>query len=95
MAFERIAEGLNEALLVARGERRPAKLHVPAEIDVRAIRAKLRMSQEDFAALYGFTINQIKDWEQGRARPIGGVRAYLMLIKQDPKAIHNLLSPAA
>jgi len=78
MAFERIAEGLNEALSVARGETKPVKLHVPAEIDVRAIRAKLRMSQEDFVACYGFTINQIKDWEQGRARPIGGVRAYLI-----------------
>ena len=94
MAFERIAEGLNEALSVARGETKPVKLHVPAEIDVRAIRAKLRMSQEDFVACYGFTINQIKDWEQGRARPIGGVRAYLMLIKQDPKAVHNLLHAA-
>jgi putative transcriptional regulator len=52
------------------------------------------VSQEDFAAWYGFTINQIKDWEQGRARPIGGVRAYLMLIKQDPKAVHNLLHAA-
>ena len=78
MAFERIAEGLNEALSVARGETKPVKLHVPAEIDVRALRAKLRMSQEDFVACYGFTINQIKDWEQGRARPIGGVRAYLI-----------------
>jgi putative transcriptional regulator len=89
LAFERIAEGLNEALSVARGDTKPAKLHVPAEIDVRAIRAKLHVSQEE-----GFTINQIKDWEQGRARPIKGVRAYLMLIKQDPKAIHNLLHAA-
>ena len=53
MAFERIAEGLNEALSVARGETKPAKLHVPAEIDVRAIHAKLHESQEDFAAWYG------------------------------------------
>ena len=36
-AFDKIAEGLNEALSIARGEAMPAKLHVPAEIDVRAI----------------------------------------------------------
>ena len=34
-AFDKIAEGLNEALAIARGEAKPAKLHVPPEIDVR------------------------------------------------------------
>lgn len=29
--FDQIAEGLNEALAVARGEAEPYKLHVPAE----------------------------------------------------------------
>jgi putative transcriptional regulator len=34
---------------------------------VRAIRAQTGLSQDDFATAFGFTINQIKDWEQGRA----------------------------
>ncbi|MDB5522438.1 MAG: Transcriptional regulator [Rhizobium sp.] len=38
--FDQISEGLMEALAVARDEARPYKLHVPAEIDVRTIRAK-------------------------------------------------------
>jgi hypothetical protein len=37
-AFDKIAEGLNEALTVARGQTKPLKMHIPAEIDVRAIR---------------------------------------------------------
>jgi putative transcriptional regulator len=86
-AFARIAEGLNEVLAIARGEAKPAKL----EIDVRAIRRKLGFSQEDFAALFGFTLNQIKDWEKGRSRPLGGVRAYLMLIATKPQAVVALL----
>lgn len=93
-AFDQIAEGLNEALSVARGKTKPAKWHVPADIDVRAIRAKLHVSQEDFAAWFGFTINQIREWEQGRARPVGGVRAYLLLIERDPRTIQNLLRAA-
>jgi putative transcriptional regulator len=92
--FDQIAEGLNEALAVARGEAKPAKWHVPAEIDVRAIRAKLHLSQEDFAAWFGFTINQIRDWEQGRARPLGGMRAYLMLIEREPQKIQKMLRAA-
>jgi putative transcriptional regulator len=90
-AFDKIAEGLNEALAFARGELKGAKLHVPPEIDVRAIRSKLHLSQEDFASLFGFTINQIREWEQGRCRPLGGVRAYLMIIDRNPKAVIDLL----
>lgn len=90
-AFDRIAEGLDEALAIARGEAEPARLCIPAEIDVKAIRAKLSLSQTDFAALFGFTMNQIRDWEQGRSRPLGGVRAYLMIIERDPALVLRLL----
>ena len=45
-AFDKIAEGLNEALAIAQGAAEPAKLHVPAEMDVRAIRLKAEMSQD-------------------------------------------------
>lgn len=31
-AFDKIAEGLNEALSIARGASKPAKLHIPPEI---------------------------------------------------------------
>lgn len=94
-AFDQIAEGLNEVLGIVRGAAKPARLHVPSEIDVRAIRSKLGLSQEDFAAGFGFTVNQIKDWEQERSRPLGGVRAYLMIIDRDPKKVVSLLRSVA
>jgi putative transcriptional regulator len=93
-AFDQIAEGLREALAIARGQTKPAKLHIPPEIDVGAIRARTRLSQEDFAAAFGFTINQIREWEQGRARPLGGVRAYLLIIERDAKRVLELLRNA-
>jgi putative transcriptional regulator len=93
-AFDKIAAGLNEALAIAKGEARPAKLYVPTEIDVKAIRQKLELSQEDFAAYFGFTIDQIKAWEQGRSRPLGGLRAYLMLIQSNPEQVRDLLLTA-
>jgi putative transcriptional regulator len=86
-AFDQIAEGLTEALAIARGEAKEARLHVPAEIDVRAIRAKTRLSQDAFAWMFGFSIHQIRQWEQGRNRPLGGERAYLMLIGHDPASM--------
>jgi putative transcriptional regulator len=94
-AFDKIAEGLGEVLAIARGEAKPARLRIPAEIDVKAIRVKLALSQEEFAALFGFTVNQIKDWEQGRSRPLGGVRAYLMIIDREPKSVLTILRSLA
>ncbi len=90
-AFSRIAEGLKEVLAIARGEAKPARLYIPPEIDVKSIRSKLALSQQEFAAVFGFTVNQIKDWEQGRSRPLGGVRAYLTIIDRDPKIVLGLL----
>ena len=88
---KRLIAAAREAVAIARGEKKPARIHVPPEIDVRAIRLKLEFSQDDFAAAFGFTTNQIKDWEQGRSRPLGGNRTYLMIIKCDPNAIIALL----
>lgn len=90
-AFDKIAAGLNEALEIARGNVKPARLYVPPEVNVREIRKKLNLSQNDFAAEFGFTINQIRDWEQGRTRPLGGLRAYLMLIKTEPRTVLQIL----
>jgi putative transcriptional regulator len=93
-AYDKIAEGLREAIAIARKERKPAKLFVPPEIDVRAIRAKLELSQEDFASTFGFTVHQMRQWEQGRSRPLGAVRAYLMIIDREPKRVLEILRDA-
>ncbi len=71
-ARDKIAAELREAIAVARGEEEPARIHKPQEIDVKAIRKKAGMSQETFARFYGFTIEQVRAWEQERSRPIGG-----------------------
>jgi putative transcriptional regulator len=94
-AFAKIAEGLEEALAIAKGDLEPVRIIVPAEIDVRAIRDLTQLSQDQFAAAFGFTATQIKDWEQGRSRPTGGNRAYLMLIRDDPGKVRKMLADAA
>lgn len=88
--FNKIAEGLHEALSIARGEAKPFKLHVPPEIDVRAIRKGLDMAQEEFGLEFGFTLDQIRNWEQGRTRPTHGERTYLLLIAHKAKEIMRL-----
>jgi putative transcriptional regulator len=73
-AFDKIAGGLKEALAIANGTAAPARLYVPAEIDVRAIRTKTKMSQDQFASAFGFSVYQIRQWEQGRHSPLAACR---------------------
>src|ERR1044072_5692834 len=68
--------------------------HVPPETDVRALREKLGLSQSDFAALFGFNVRSLQDWEQGRRRPEIPIRAYLAVIEHDPQAVIRALRAA-
>ncbi len=90
-AFDKIAEGLDEAVAIARGAKEPARLHVPAEMDVRAIRMKTGLSQDGFAGSFGFSIHQVRQWEQARNRPLGAMRAYLMVIDSNHEEVLTLL----
>lgn len=65
-----IRRGLEEALAYAEGTADASRygVHVPADIDVKAIRTKLDMTQEEFAGRFGFSINTLRHWEQGRLR---------------------------
>ena len=94
-AFDKIAEGLTEALAVARGEVGTAKMHVPPEMDVRAVRAKTGLSQDAFASSFGFTVHQVRQWEQGRNRPLGAMRAYLLVIDHRPEVVREALKATA
>jgi putative transcriptional regulator len=65
---------------------------VPASVDVHAIREKSGLSQTEFAARYGFSIRTLQEREQGRARPDGAVRAYLIVIDRNPGAVMQALT---
>lgn len=95
-AGERLIESAKEALAFARGEadENEYRIHVPSDIDVKALRKKLKLSQADFASRYGFGLARLKDWEQGRSRPDGAVRAYLLVIAREPDAVKRALEAA-
>jgi putative transcriptional regulator len=89
--------GLAQALAYAKQEANNMdyRVHVPAEIDVRAIREKLGLTQAQFAARFAFSINTLRHWEQGKRQPEGPTRAYLQVIATTPKAVERALRAAA
>jgi putative transcriptional regulator len=93
---KKLIAAAKEGIAIARGEADPTsyRLHVPANIDVRAMRIKLGMTQEAFAIRYGLTLARVRDWEQGRSAPDGAARAYLKVIEKEPEAVERALAPA-
>ncbi len=91
-AGESILRGARQSLDYAHGKREDFVAHVPEEVDVAAIRNSLGLSQADFAVRFGFTLDAVQNWEQGRRRPEGAVRALLRVIEREPAAVRRALA---
>lgn len=93
---DRLEHSLRQALAFVEGtaDESQYRVHIPREIDVRAIRGKLGLTQEEFARRFGFSVNTLRHWEHGRRVPEGPARAYLLVIDRAPKAVEKALSAA-
>jgi putative transcriptional regulator len=87
-----ILRGARQALEYARGAREGFVAHVPEEVDVAAIRKRLGLSQGEFAIRFGFKLDALQNWEQGRRRPDGAARAFLRVIEREPAAVRRALA---
>ncbi|MCP4401669.1 MAG: type II toxin-antitoxin system MqsA family antitoxin [bacterium] len=91
---EQILEGLEDALDYAQGKQEGQRAHrvaVLQDIDVRAVRQQLHMSQQEFAENFGFSIHSIRNWEQGKRHPQGPARILLTVIARNPQAVQHAL----
>src|SRR5436309_229823 len=91
--FDKIMEGLYQARAYLDGttDKRRYRVHVPEKVDVRKIRARLGLSQEAFAATYGFALSAVRDWEQGRRRTERSARILLKIVEKEPEAVTRAL----
>lgn len=89
---ESMIRGMQEALDFAQGKDTEAIAHIPENIDVARIRSKMKMSQGDFARMFGFSARTVQDWEQGRRVPTGPAKAFLHVIDHEPDAVRRVLS---
>ncbi|MDH5557171.1 MAG: helix-turn-helix domain-containing protein [Alphaproteobacteria bacterium] len=92
--FERLKEGLEDAIAYMEGDKSRGRVHtvmVPV-VDVRAVRKKLGMSQDVFARRFGVSAATVRNWEQGRRRPDGPARVLLQVIDKEPEAVKRALA---
>ncbi|MCA6112507.1 helix-turn-helix domain-containing protein [Bradyrhizobium cenepequi] len=91
---KRLIKSAQEGRAIAHGEADTTtyKVFVPAKIDVKAIRRKVGLTQEEFSMRYGISVASLRDWEQGRFSPDPTARAYLTVIDRDREAVEKALT---
>ncbi|MBI2908658.1 MAG: helix-turn-helix domain-containing protein [Chloroflexi bacterium] len=92
-AFDEIQAGLLEAIAHASGEENQLVIHKAKPVDVRAIRKRAGLSQQQFCALFGLSLGTLRHWEQGDRAPEGPALVLLNVMDKNPRAVLDALAP--
>lgn len=94
--FEEIKAGMEDALAYVKSDKTKVRVHylVPGPVDVKAVREKTGLTQEEFCRSYAFSPSDLEKWESGAAKPTGPVKAYLVVIGQHPDVVRDALQQA-
>jgi putative transcriptional regulator len=66
-------------------------VHVPNDVDVKALRKKLKCSQAEFSRRFRLALDALPDWEQHRRTPDRTARILLTVIAREPDAVSRAL----
>ncbi len=78
------ADVLESIRQAKRGEGKKHRVAVSAAAEARA---KVGMSQSQFAALMGVSVRTLQNWEQGRTQPSGAAKTLLRIAAMNPKVV--------
>lgn len=91
-AFESIAQGLREAIVLNEGEVVHANNYRPEDIDVGQLRRNLGLTQTEFAAKFCISLGTLRHWERGDRKPHGPALALLHVVAKEPQAVLRALA---
>jgi len=90
-AFSSIKKGLTEAIDYSEGKIKKAVIHEFGPIDVKKIRAKVGMSQSEFASAFGISVSTLRHWERGDRSPQGPALVLLNVVAKEPRKVLSAL----
>jgi putative transcriptional regulator len=93
-AFQNLLTSVRQAGRIRRGALKPSRTFTFRPADIKAVRAKLGMSQTEFALLIGVSVATLRNWEQGRRVPEGPALALLRVAARYPRAVVSALHGA-
>jgi putative transcriptional regulator len=87
--FDELTESIGEMGAYLREEAPAARVTFVGEPDPREIRARLGMTQEEFAEALGISVKTLRNWEQGRRDPSGPAMRLLRIAETNPEILRQ------
>ncbi len=91
--FAELIASVKEGGQILRAEKEAARTFTYDPVDIKGIREKYQLNQEQFAAMLGISVRTLRNWEQGRRVPEGPAMMLLRVADKHPKAlldaVHN------
>ena len=84
--FEKLVASIREAGEIKAGRKAPNRVY-----EIKIVREKLNVSQNEFALMIGVSVRTLQNWEQGRRKPEGPAKALLRIASRNPSAVLDAL----
>jgi putative transcriptional regulator len=89
--FESIKRGLEEAIAHSKGETTEICLFTPQNVNVKQVREKTGLTQNQFAATFGISLGTLRHWERGDRKPHGPALVLLNAANNAPDTLLKIL----
>jgi len=91
--FAELVESVREGGAILKGKTAPSRSFEMEVPEVSRIREAYDLSQAEFAALLGISVDTLQNWEQGRRTPAGPARILLQVVAKHPEAVWDVVRP--
>ncbi|WP_213990117.1 NadS family protein [Sodalis sp. dw_96] len=91
--FNELLASAQEAVAIKNGEIKAARITTMTLPDVKAIRTKAHLKQDEFAQVVGVSPSLVQAWEQHKRTPTGSSLKLLRVIEKHPDML-NVFSAA-
>ena len=88
--FNELKTSLEEAVEIKQGKKQGVRVTQYDFANVKEIRLKLDVSQQELANALGTSVDTIKSWENKRRNPTGLAAKVLATIQDNPSFYHDL-----
>ena len=85
--YNDLSTSLNQALAIAKGDAEPSRKFSYEMPDIKVIRAKTGLSQQQFADKLNISPRTLQNWEQGTRNPTGATITLMRLLDKQPDLI--------
>ena len=89
--FEKLVASVKEAGEIKAGRKAPSRVFEIKPPEIKSVREKLNVSQNEFALMIGVSVRTLQNWEQGRRKPEGPAKALLRIASKNPSAVLDAL----